>query len=91
MSIKIDYEAVGKILQEDMRGPIDDLGERIAANVDTGRVDALVDAKPVTTDRAISVVAIKHPAGMAIEAKHGALRRAAAAAGHEVTSRKAAT
>jgi hypothetical protein len=90
MSVKLDYDAIGKILREDMRGPIDDIGQRIAEAVDTGSVDAEVDAKAFTTDRAICVVAIKHPAGMAIEAKHGALRKAAASCGLEVTSRAGA-
>lgn len=84
--IHLDYEAIGKILREDMRTPIDELAARIAANVDVGSVDAPVTVKAYTTDRAIAVIAIAHPAGKAIQAKHGALTKAAAACGYEVKS-----
>lgn len=46
--------------------------------------DLPVDAKVVTTDRAHGVVTITHPAGIAVQAKHGALTRAASAAGLQV-------
>ena len=41
----------------------------------------------VTTDRAHANVTIAHPAGAAVQAKHGALTKAAAQAGLEVTGR----
>jgi hypothetical protein len=43
--------------------------------------DLPVDAKVVTTDRAHGIVAITHPAGQAVQAKHGALTKAVAQAG----------
>lgn len=84
--IHLDYGAIGKILREDMRKPIDELAAQIASHVDVGNVDAPVTVKSFTTDRAIAVIAIAHPAGRAIQAKHGALTKAAAACGYEVKS-----
>jgi hypothetical protein len=46
-----------------------------------------VTVRTYTTDRAAAAVAIAHPAGMAEQAKHGTLTRAAAAAGLQVRSR----
>jgi hypothetical protein len=85
--IHLDFAAIGKILKEDMRGPIDELAAQIAAKVDTGSVDAPVTVLSTTTDRAVAIVAIAHPAGEAIQAKYGALTKAAAACGYEVKSK----
>ena len=88
MTLKLDYDALGRILKEDMRGPIDALAAQIAANVDVGSVtDAEVTVMSVTSDRAKAFVAIAHPAGQAIEAKHGALKKAAASVGLTVKSK----
>jgi len=87
--IHLDYAAIGKILREDMRKPIDDLAAKIASKVDVGDVDAPVTVKSFETDRAIAVIAIAHPAGRAIQAKHGALTRAAAECGYEVKQKGA--
>jgi len=86
--LKLDYEAIGKILREDMRKPIDELAAQIAARVDVGSVAAAeVTVTAVTTDRAKAYVNIAHPAGLAMEAKHGTLKRAAASVGLEVKSK----
>lgn len=85
--IHLDYAAIGEILREDMRGPIDKLAAEIASKVDVGDVDAPVTVASYTTDRAIAVIAIAHPAGQAIQAKHGALTKAAAACGYEVKAK----
>jgi hypothetical protein len=47
-----------------------------------------VTVKMVTTDRAHAIVALAHPAGEAVQAKHGALTKAAAQAGLSVRERK---
>lgn len=46
--------------------------------------DLPVKVFPHTTDRAHVVVALAHPAGLAVQAKHGALTKAAAQAGLDV-------
>lgn len=55
--------------------------------VDHNRDALPVDVEPYTTDRAAASVTLAHPAGAAIQVKHGALTRAAAAAGLEVTAK----
>ena len=87
MVVHLNFAAIGKILKEDMRGPVDELAAQIAAKVDVGNVDAPVTVESFTTDRAVAVIAIAHPAGEAIQAKHGALTQAAAACGYEVKSK----
>ena len=86
-TIRLDHSAIEDMLKNDMRGPIDELATTIAGNVSTGSVDAQVTVKSYTTDRAAAAVTIAHPAGLAIEAKYGALKKAAAAEGLEVTAK----
>jgi hypothetical protein len=74
--------------------------EAVAANVrdmdikvgdkDGGRheYDLPVTVQLVTTDRAHAIVALAHPAGEAVQAKHGALTKAAAQAGLDVGENK---
>lgn len=50
--------------------------------------DLPVTVTMVTTDRAHANVTIAHPAGEAVQAKHGALTKAAAQAGLDVRERK---
>lgn len=87
--IKINHKAIEEILKVRMRKPVDELAARIAANVDVGSVtDAPVEVHSYETDRAAASIVIAHPAGIAIEAKHGSLRRAAASQGYEVVAPK---
>ena len=46
--------------------------------------DLPVTVRMVETDRAHAIVALAHPAGEAVQAKHGALTKAAAQAGLDV-------
>ncbi|MGZ4530732.1 MAG: hypothetical protein ACXVXP_00100 [Mycobacteriaceae bacterium] len=46
--------------------------------------DLPVESGVDTTDRAHGIVRLRHPSGIAVQAKHGALTKAAAAAGLEV-------
>lgn len=88
-TVKINHKAVEEVLTVMMRKPIDEMAARIAAQVDVGNVvDAKVEVRSYTTDRAAAAVTIVHPAGIAMEAKHGTLRRAAAAEGLEVHAPK---
>jgi hypothetical protein len=89
MAVKLDHAGIERILRKDMRGPIEALARQVAANVNVGSVtEAQVTVRSYTTDRAIAVVAIAHPAGAAIQAKHGSLTRAAASQGLTVRSKK---
>lgn len=48
-----------------------------------------VEVSMTTTDRAHAFVSIAHPAGQAVQAKHGALTKAAAQAGLDVNTKGA--
>ncbi len=88
MKVNLNFAEIGRILREDMREPIDKLAAEIASKVDVGSVtEAEVTVRSYTTDRAAAAVTIAHPAGMAIQAKHGALTKAAAELGLEVKSK----
>jgi len=90
--IHLDYEELGRILREDCAAPINEIAAKVAANA-AANPDLMDDAPgsvevtAYTTDRAIAVVRINHPAGDALEAKYGILKRAAAAEGLEVKSK----
>ena len=87
--LHLNYEEISRVLKEDMKAPIETLANQIAAAVDVGDVpDAPVGVRMVETDRAHANITIMHPAGVAMELKHGTLRRAAASLGLEVTSKK---
>lgn len=90
MSTRIDHAGVAQMLKSaGVAADVRKAANAIAANVDKGSVtEAEVTVKDFVTDRAISVVAIAHPAGIAMEAKHGTLRKAAAIAGLEVKAKK---
>lgn len=88
--IDLDYDAIGQILKVTCAPAIASLGANVAANAagDGNLPDgAKVTVKQFTTDRAIAVVMLSHPAALATELKHGVLRKAAAAEGLEVTAK----
>lgn len=66
----------------------------VAANVEgvdvegvPGDISIPVETSMTTTDRAHGIVTLAHPSGMAVQAKHGLLTKAAAAAGLEVNAK----
>jgi len=63
-------------------------GITVGAFTGNDQIDLPVKTEVTTTDRAHGSVMINHPAGIAVEAKHGALSKAAAAAGHSVKSKR---
>ena len=95
--MKIDRAGIGAIAKGvEMAALIGDLAERVAESVqaqgikvgdrDGGpREIALpVRVSQQTTDRARATVTLAHPAGIAVQAKHGALTKAASEAGLQV-------
>ena len=80
----------------EVRDEVNKLAERVADAVraqgirvegEPGDVALPVEVREQTTDRARAQVAITHPAGKAVQAKHGALTKAAAQVGLRVKSR----
>ena len=98
-NIVLNHAGIAKVLKENMRGLVQATAEQIADNVraqgitvgdvDGGasEYDLPVTVRSYTTDRAVSAVVIAHPAGLAVEAKHGSLTKAAASVGLQVKSK----
>jgi hypothetical protein len=99
-NVRVDYRGVGAIMRSsEMHRTIQEATEEVARKVESRgiRVDdrdggPAEDELPVktgviTTDRAHGVVTLAHPSGLAVQAKHGALTKAAAEAGLEVGGR----
>lgn len=100
MAIRLDNQALGAILKSARMAAITRAAaEQVAQNVrdqgikvgdrDGGKdeYDLPVNVSMSTTDRAHAVVAIAHPSGEAVQAKHGALTKAARQAGLDVKDR----
>lgn len=87
MDVELDYDEMGELLRsQQMRNAMMKLAQQVASNVNAG-------GKPVTirsyvTDRAASAVSIAHPSGLSVQARTGALTRAAASVGLEVQERR---
>lgn len=100
MTIRLNSAGIEAILKSPaMAAAVKAEAEKIAQNVrdqkvtvgdvDGGKheIDLPVTVKMVTTDRAHAIVALAHPAGEAVQAKHGSLTKAASQAGHDVRER----
>ena len=95
--VKLDGDGIEAILKSGgMKALVDATAEKVAENVramnigvgdrDGGprEVPLPVKVKTTTTDRAHAEVILAHPAGIAVQAKRGALTKAASQAGLEV-------
>ena len=95
--IRLDSKGVAAILKSaEMARAVKAKAEAVADNVRAQGIKAgdrdggpherelPVSVQMVTTDRAHAIVAITHPAGDAVQAKHGVLTKAAAQAGLDV-------
>lgn len=100
MTIRLNHRGVEQILKSaPMAAAVKAAAEQVAQNVrdmnitvgdvDGGphEYDLPVTVRMVTTDRAHAIVALAHPAGEAVQAKHGALTKAARQAGLDVRER----
>lgn len=85
MELHLDHKAIGELLMSsEMRKITGPAAAAVAAAVDGHGKPVRV--RSYTTDRVAEAVSIAHPAGLAIEAKYGALSRAAASVGLQVRS-----
>lgn len=95
--IKLDHAGLAALLKSaEMHRLVEAAAEKVAENVreqgemvgafkgGSGEIPLPVKVSVTTTDRAHASVVLAHPAGAAVQAKHGALTRAASAAGLEV-------
>lgn len=80
----LDRAGVGQIAKSDgVRRVVQRAADKVASHA-SAATDYPVTMTGRTTDRAVVDVTIAHPAGLAAQAKHGVLTRAASAAGLEV-------
>lgn len=99
--IHLNHAGIARILKSaEMQRVVQAAAEAVAENVKAqgitvGDIDGgkheyelPVEVSMTTTDRAHGNVTLTHPAGLAVQAKHGALTKAAAEAGLDVRSRK---
>lgn len=99
--VKIDPKGVAAILKSAaMHKVVQDAAEAVASNVRDQNIkvgdhdggsherDMPVTVGVTTTDRAHAVVTLAHASGEAVQAKHGALTKAAAQAGLKVRSKR---
>ena len=95
--VRLDSKGVRAVLQStEMHRVTQAAAEAVAANVEAQNItvgdrdggaheyDLPVKVSMTTTDRAHANVTITHPAGQAVQAKHGALTKAAKQAGLDV-------
>lgn len=100
LKVKLNHREIAKRLKDDdIRAAVRDAAERVkdaveAQGITVGDRDGGAHEYPLpveinsqTTDRAREVVVIPHAAGLAVQAKHGVLTKAASAAGLEVKSK----
>lgn len=93
--LELDHDGIAEILKGgDMAALVAEAAQGIASTVqssgqtvDHDRYDIPVVVDSVITDRVHYSVTLAHPAGLAVQAKHGLLTAAAAAQGLEVTER----
>lgn len=95
-SFHLNHAGMAEILvSAGVRAAVDSAAERVADAArgaggtvgeltGGGEIDIPVEVDSQTTDRARAVVSLAHPAGLAYEAKYGALTKAAASVGLEV-------
>lgn len=90
-NFRLDRQGIAEILNSpEIADLMEDKAYDVAAGVEASgtwvrhgdRGDVIVER--YTTDRAAAAVVVAHPGGIAMQAKHGVLTRAAAAAGLDV-------
>lgn len=85
-----DSPGIAEILKsEGMRAELHKLSGPIAANARSQHPEADIVEDDYTTDRAAVSITVRDPLGLLWQARDGLLTRAAAAAGLEVTERRA--
>lgn len=94
VKVRLDHAGLAAVLKSgEVRAMVAAATEEVAANArsqgvmvegEPGDVPLPVETQVVTTDRAHGIVTLAHPSGESVQAKHGTLTAAAAAAGLEV-------
>lgn len=97
--VKVDKAGLGQVMKSrEVAAAVEDLAQKVAGNINARGLSAdsagqssgsllRAEVDTYTTDRAAAAVWVKHPAALAMQARHGLFTRAAADAGMEVKSR----
>lgn len=93
IKIKLDHRGILEALQspevaEAINAKADEVHAIVQAAPEITRNGAATEVVHYTTDRAAAAVDIDDPAGLAIQAKHGTLTKAARAVGLQVKAKK---
>ncbi|WP_229398179.1 hypothetical protein [Micromonospora okii] len=91
VSIRLDHKGIAELLKSPefaavMTTKSAEVAAVVGAHQSIVRHEMPVTAEPYQTDRAAAEVTIEHAGGIGVEAKYGALTRAATATGLEVTT-----
>lgn len=96
LNLRLDHGGIAEILKSgEMASAVHGAAENIAQGVQRVMVEGVPGKIPIPVevrdydggDRVASSVSLDHPAGLAVQAKHGVLTAGAAAAGHEVKTK----
>jgi hypothetical protein len=93
MKVRLDSSGIAAMLRSSpVARVVEDAAESVRAQAE-GDPAVVRNGVPVrvrtgTSDRARAVVALAHPAGIGIQAKHGSLSRAVSAAGLSLRSKE---
>lgn len=94
--VRLDHAGISALLKsaemhrmvqdaaEELAGKVREQGLEVGAIEGNTQIPLPVTTEVATTDRAHARVVLAHPAGIAAEAKHGVLTKAASALGVEV-------
>lgn len=92
--VRLDHRGIGSLLRSaEMQQAVREVADTVASNVTSQGLTVSsgaslpVEVNTYITDRVAASVTINHPAGLGMQAKHGVLTKAAAAAGLEVTEK----
>lgn len=81
-TVELDRAGIGAILRgPEARAMVNSAAARVASNITLPDVQGMVEVRPYTTDRGAAAVNVLHPRAVGLQAKHGFITAAAAAAG----------
>lgn len=82
--LQLDSKAIQAWINENLPGPIEAAARKMAGNIETDMPVSVTLVQNQKDGGPVGLVTIAHPGGLASQAKHGTLSRAAAQAGLDV-------
>ncbi len=89
-TVKLDRRGIAEFLRSapEVRRRVHEQAEKVARNVRSAQPDADVVVDDYVTDRAASSVTVREPQAAIWQARDGLMTKAAAAAGHQIRSKR---